>query len=1401
MSINCARCHNHPLEKWTQDQYWAFANLFARVSLKDTGRAGEVVVRSTPTGEALHLRRGTPTPPAPLDGEPLPLDSPTDRRDYFAAWLTSPDNPFFARSLVNRVWRNFMGRGLVEAEDDMRATNPATNPELLAALTDDFVAHGFDVKHLARTIMTSAAYQRSARPLPGNRADDRFYSRYLVRRLPAEVLLDAYSDVTGVPTPFDEITVGSSGGTKKDASYPAGVRAVQLPDSQLVSRFLDAFGRAERSQTCACERTDDATVSQALHLSNGDTLNAKLRDPNVPPGPLARRRQVRRGDRRRSVPPRPVPAADGGRARAVHVGPGERRAGRPAGGRRRRVLGGAHRERIPLQPLTAVPMVRPLLLVLAPVLNATCRRPAGDGRGLPGDGRLLAAGTRGQVVFVDPANGDGRRHLVGPRRAGHRTGVRPGRNARGRERRPVRGRRPDHHRLCGPGQAAKTVATLSAHDDLVYAIAFSPDGKTLATTGYDRLIKLWDWPLTDKSKPRLTLTDHSDAVYALSFHPTAPLLASASADRAVKVWDTATGTRLYTLSEPTDWLYAVAWSPDGKHLAAGGADRSVRVWAADRAGGRLVRSAFAHNGTVRRIIYTADGKTLVTTGDDRRIKAWDADKLVETVAFPQRPDAIHTAALRPDGKQLAVGSHDGSLVLFDTATGKVAASPLPEKPKPPVVTRLVPNAATRGQTVRVVAEGDRLDSSVFVTVTPEGGGTAPPIAPITATRTRMTFDLAIPADMPPGPLRITLTNQAGRSAVQVFQVDRFPAVGENELSTLPATVAGTLSRSGEIDLLRLATKAGQEVGVQFLSPLGRDKFDPIVTIADASGRTVAEGRNGVAGFVAEAGTYSLAVRDRDYRGGPGFDYRLHVGPVPVVTSVFPLAVPVNVDTTVRVTGVNLGGDRELTVRPPAGAVPGGTFGLPLTTEAAIGSMTLTIAEHPSVRADESGSAVLPVVPGTVDGVLTESNAAHTVRFTAKKGERLVVEAFAEKYESPVDPTIELLDADGEPVPRAVLRCTARVYVSFRDHDATKPGIRLETWDELGVDDYLFLDGDLVKIFALPRNPDDDCKFYEVGGKRVAFLGTTPTHHAQGTAAYKVEVHPPGSTFPPNGMPVFPLAYRNDDGGPGYGRDSRLVFDPPADGEYQVRIADAAGGDRPGPRVPSHGPPAAAGLPGEGVAVGPEGRDRQGRADHRDRDPGRRVRRADRGQPRRLAGGVRGVGRGDRGRPGRDDVPPGGPDGAANAAASCWSATADVDGKPIVRRAPLGPITPTEPGDIAVSLTSAAVPIAPGGEARLRVRVDRRNGFAGRVPLEVKGLPHGVRVLNVGLNGILVLPANTEREIVLAAEPWVKPTDRPFVVVARHEKNKTDHAAWGRCGCGRSDRGRPPVDFGPVAAYP
>jgi hypothetical protein len=271
LSITCARCHNHPLEKWTQNDYYSMANLFSRVRLKNDDRM-ELSVFSSTSGEISHPRLGRPLPPRPLDAKPLGFESPIDRRVYFAQWLTSPDNSYFARALVNRVWRNFMGRGLVEAVDDLRDTNPPTNEELFNALAADFVKHGFDVRYLIRTIMNSAAYQTSAEPRKDNAQDDRYYSHYVIRRLPAEVLLDAISQVTQLPEKFE--------------GYPVGMRAMQLPDTRVDSYFLTAFGRPERLLNAVSERQSDPSISQALHAINGDTLNQKLRAPGGTVGML-----------------------------------------------------------------------------------------------------------------------------------------------------------------------------------------------------------------------------------------------------------------------------------------------------------------------------------------------------------------------------------------------------------------------------------------------------------------------------------------------------------------------------------------------------------------------------------------------------------------------------------------------------------------------------------------------------------------------------------------------------------------------------------------------------------------------------------------------------------------------------------------------------------------------------------------------------------------------------------------------------------------------------------------------------------------------------------------------------------------------------------------------------------
>jgi hypothetical protein len=262
MSINCARCHNHPLEKWTNNQYYAMANLYARVRTKSGTEADSDVVFAASEGDLVQPLTGKPQPPTPLDGVPLALDSPEDRRMHLAKWLTAPENPYFSRSITNRVWANFMGVGLVEMVDDMRLTNPASNEQLLSATAKYLVENRYDLKSLMRLILQSKTYQRSAQPLPGNLADRRFYSRYYPRRMMAEVLLDALSAVSGAPTTF--------------GGYPAGWRSMQLPDSMVDSYFLQTFGRADRQITCTCERSSEPTMVQVLNISNGKGLNDKL---------------------------------------------------------------------------------------------------------------------------------------------------------------------------------------------------------------------------------------------------------------------------------------------------------------------------------------------------------------------------------------------------------------------------------------------------------------------------------------------------------------------------------------------------------------------------------------------------------------------------------------------------------------------------------------------------------------------------------------------------------------------------------------------------------------------------------------------------------------------------------------------------------------------------------------------------------------------------------------------------------------------------------------------------------------------------------------------------------------------------------------------------------------------
>lgn len=265
--LQCAKCHHHPMEKFSQEDYYGFAAFFARVGQKSSQEFGifarEPVVMVTSTGEVSHPKTRAVMKPTPLHGAAT-TDEPADRRQPLADWLTASDNAFFARNVANRYVGYLLGRGLVEPIDDLRATNPASNEALLQALSEHLVKNKYDLKQLIRTIMNSRLYQLDSQPTATNVADTRFYSYYKVKRIAAEPLLDAVDYVTDVRTKFKNM--------------PLGTRAIELPDALYPDYFLTVFGKPRRTSVCECERTPDENLAQALHTLNGDILSVKIGD-------------------------------------------------------------------------------------------------------------------------------------------------------------------------------------------------------------------------------------------------------------------------------------------------------------------------------------------------------------------------------------------------------------------------------------------------------------------------------------------------------------------------------------------------------------------------------------------------------------------------------------------------------------------------------------------------------------------------------------------------------------------------------------------------------------------------------------------------------------------------------------------------------------------------------------------------------------------------------------------------------------------------------------------------------------------------------------------------------------------------------------------------------------------
>lgn len=265
--LACAECHHHPFDRWSQTDYYGMSGLFAQVSIRKGALGETLLAEGNPATK--HPRTGETVLPHALDAEPS--KDTGDRRRALAEWFTAPENPWFARNLANRLAAHFLGRGVIEPVDDVRATNPPGNPALLDALARVVTDSRFDLKQFIRTLAASRTYQLSATPNDTNAQDEQNYSRALFKRLPAEVLFDAVCQVTGVPEKFDGV--------------PSGTRAIQLWDSQTQHYFLKLFGRPVRVTACECERNSEASIAQVLHLLNSPNLQSKLSHAN---GQLAR---------------------------------------------------------------------------------------------------------------------------------------------------------------------------------------------------------------------------------------------------------------------------------------------------------------------------------------------------------------------------------------------------------------------------------------------------------------------------------------------------------------------------------------------------------------------------------------------------------------------------------------------------------------------------------------------------------------------------------------------------------------------------------------------------------------------------------------------------------------------------------------------------------------------------------------------------------------------------------------------------------------------------------------------------------------------------------------------------------------------------------------------------------
>lgn len=734
----------------------------------------------------------------------------------------------------------------------------------------------------------------------------------------------------------------------------------------------------------------------------------------------------------------------------------------------------------------------------------------------------------------------------------------------------------------------------------------------------------------------------------------------------------------------------------------------------------------------------------------------------------------------------------------------VAAAALAQSPRstPPTVQSIVPRGMARGMTAELVIEGFNLAkaSAIYfsdprikgkilrvkelpdladVRIGSNGTQSSIDVGPLPP-RNQVTVEVDIDPETEIGDVSFRLMTPLGTSPEGTLLIE--PYVGEatdkepndtiaSAVETyLPAVLTGAISKPGDVDLFKITVRANQTLVFENSSEKIGSSLQPVISILDGAG--VVEKTYGEDGATldfahkfAKAGTYFVRIADYERSGRAGHLYRIKVGEFGFVSQVFPLGLRKDQMAKIQLTGFNLPATIE------AKGTPGldDPFAVSVRPAAAYNKVKLALGTDPEMMVSQpSAKLTLPV---TLNGKLDKANDVHKFSFAAKKGQALVFEVMARRLGSELDTTIEVRTAAGQSIELAAVRPVVSTYTTLRDHDSAQPGIRITHWNNINAGDYMMLGREIVRVSELPRGPDEDIRYEALGGQRVTFFNTAPEAHAIDKAIYKVQIHPPGTQFAPNGLPVTRLYAQNDDGGPGFSKDSYLTFTAPVDGDYQLVLRDVTGATgsyrlnirepRPdfrlsvNPRNPNV--PRGATIPLTVTAMRLDGYAGPIDVAFSNLPKGFTASKAQI-QPNQNAAVL-----------------------LLTAAADAQASTAfpfEVTGSALsVTRAAspedhLKLIALGAAPDVLMTSETRVVEMAPGETAAIKVKITRHNGFAGRVPVDVVNLPPRVKLPDFGLNGVLLNEDETERTFYIEATPAAEPGNYTIAVAGRIETRST-----------------------------